>query len=77
MVALYKTLYKKMENVHVFVLYQVDVETAQIYFIQILSAYLEMHRKGVLHRDIKLENVTVKNDAIKVIDFGCSKYVSP
>jgi serine/threonine protein kinase len=77
MVALYQTLYKKMENVHVFVLYQVDVETAQIYFIQILNACLEMHHKGVFHRDIKLENVTIKNDAIKVIDFGFSKYVSP
>jgi serine/threonine protein kinase len=36
-----------------------------------------MHRKGVFHRDIKLENVMIKNDAIKVIDFGFSKYVSP
>jgi serine/threonine protein kinase len=48
-----------------------------MYFIQILSAYQEMHRKGVLHRDIKMENVMIKNNAIKVIDFGFSKYVRP
>jgi serine/threonine protein kinase len=61
----------------VFGLYQVDVGTAQMYFIQILSACNEMHRKGVLHRDIKLENVLIKNDAIKLIDLGFLKQISP
>jgi serine/threonine protein kinase len=77
MVAPYRKSKNKKENVQLFVLYQVDVGTAQIYFIQILRACYEMHQKGVLHRDIKLENVMIKHAFIKVIDFGFSKYISP
>ena len=45
-------------------------------FKQILDSILDMKLNGVLHRDIKDENVLVdlKNETIKIIDFGCGTY---
>jgi len=40
------------------------------------SAYLFLLKQKILHRDIKLENILLKNDNtinIKLSDFGCSK----
>ena len=38
---------------------------------QILSAFDHIHKKGIAHRDIKLENILMtKNNEIKIIDFG-------
>ena len=37
---------------------------------QILQALKYLHRRGVLHRDLKPGNILVSNDHIKVLDFG-------
>jgi protein-serine/threonine kinase len=49
---------------------------AKIMFKQILEAILEMKENGILHFDIKDENILVdiKNEKIKIIDFGAGEY---
>lgn len=38
----------------------------------ILLALHEMHAAGVIHRDIKLSNILISNDCVKICDFGLS-----
>ena len=50
--------------------------TARDYFVQIIDAVEYCHGMGVCHRDLKLENVLVKDEAtkrIKISDFGMAK----
>lgn len=47
---------------------------ACVYTLQILRALEHAHSKGVIHRDIKPQNIILqKNGEIKVIDFGIGK----
>jgi serine/threonine protein kinase/tetratricopeptide (TPR) repeat protein len=44
------------------------------YAIQISEALIIAHKKGIIHRDIKSENIMVtKTDQVKVMDFGLAK----
>lgn len=44
------------------------------YGVQIAEALQEAHSKGIVHRDIKAENIMVNSkDLIKVMDFGLAK----
>ena len=47
-----------------------------VYFTkQILSALQHAHRKGVVHRDIKPQNIMLlKDGTIKVTDFGIARF---
>ena len=51
-----------------------EPEAANI-FRQVVSAVAYMHEQNVVHRDLKLDNILIKNDVeskhtIKLIDFG-------
>ena len=41
---------------------------------QILNAFAFAHQNGIVHRDVKPENILIKaNDEVKVLDFGIAK----
>lgn len=37
---------------------------------QLLKGYEQLHRIGIVHRDLKLANVFVKEGCVKLADFG-------
>lgn len=44
---------------------------------QLVTAVADMHRNGICHRDLKLENVLLETKAgldVKIIDFGLSRF---
>lgn len=51
-----------------------DEETVKFYAAQIILAIGELHKKGIMHRDLKLENILVdRTGYLKIIDYGLAK----
>ena len=50
-------------------------DEAAYYFYQLINGLEYIHHKGIVHRDLKLENLLLsKNNILKIIDFGLSNY---
>uniref|UniRef100_A0A3P9PUL8 non-specific serine/threonine protein kinase n=1 Tax=Poecilia reticulata TaxID=8081 RepID=A0A3P9PUL8_POERE len=48
------------------------------YTRQILSAVEHLHRHGIVHRDLKIENFLLdEHNNIKIVDFGLSNTLKP
>ena len=54
----------------------VEEIVAREFFKQIVETVLACHSKGVVHRDIKNENILIntKTEKLKLIDFGCGVF---
>lgn len=53
-------------------------EQAQKFFLQLLSAVSYCHENGIVHRDLKIENVLIDtNGDVKLVDFGLSNFFDP
>src|SRR5690606_23064527 len=44
--------------------------------VQVLRALMYIHRRDMIHRDLKPGNVLVSNDQVKVLDFGLSTEIA-
>lgn len=50
---------------------QLEIDAALDIFRQILTALVELHRKGIVHRDVKPGNILVRNDGrVSLADLG-------
>ena len=43
------------------------------YLQQIIEGYCELANLGIVHRDLKPANILLKDECLKVADFGMSK----
>jgi len=52
-------------------------EVVRFYAIQIVLGVGELHKQGIMHRDLKLENILVDESGfLKLIDYGLAKIIS-
>ena len=51
-------------------------DKVRLYARQVLNAMLYLHKNRILHRDLKLQNILLKNNVIKICDFGFAKEMS-
>ncbi|XP_034555358.1 serine/threonine-protein kinase pim-1-like isoform X2 [Notolabrus celidotus] len=53
---------------------------AKIIGKQLVDALIEIHSRGVFHRDIKMENILIETGSdvprVRIIDFGCGTFVT-
>ena len=45
------------------------------YFIQIATSLRHVHSKQIVHRDISLDNILVKNNTAYLVDFGLARKI--
>ena len=45
------------------------------WIIQLRNILSELNANGIIHRDIRLDNLMVKDEVVKLIDFGWAKFV--
>ncbi|XP_028314051.1 serine/threonine-protein kinase pim-1-like [Gouania willdenowi] len=64
---------------YLFEVNHIPEDQVKVIFKQIINAALLMHKNGVFHRDLKLNNILVNRSKgtpeIRVIDFGCGDFV--
>jgi serine/threonine protein kinase len=61
--------------------FKISEERARSLFEQLATGVYYLHNYGIMHRDLKLENIMMtnneENSVPKIVDFGLSKIVGP
>jgi serine/threonine protein kinase len=53
-----------------------SIEQRINYYSQIIAGIKFMYSRSILHRDIKPSNILVKDQVIKIADFGTAKHAA-
>lgn len=54
---------------------KIDVETTVTVLLSVISALKAVHKEGIVHRDISLDNIFIcANNKVKLIDFGAARF---
>jgi 5'-AMP-activated protein kinase, catalytic alpha subunit len=57
---------------------KLDEGVSKVIFKQLIEGLQYIHKKRILHRDIKLDNILLDGKGnVKIADFGVSKHVKP
>lgn len=51
-------------------------ETLQI-TQRLLEIVIYMHHQGIVHRDLRIPNILIQENSLRVIDFGLATYINP
>lgn len=73
-------IFEKVNNVDFRVLYpKFTLEDMQLYFTQLLNALDYSHSMGIIHRDVKPQNIMIdpKLKVLKLIDWGLAEFYHP
>jgi serine/threonine protein kinase len=52
-----------------------EIEKALRYFDELVQGMDVLQMRNIIHRDLKFENILVKNGQIKIADFGLAKFL--
>lgn len=53
--------------------YELNSRYTKVYLYQIFRGILHMHSRGICHRDLKPQNVLIKNNRLVICDLGSAK----
>ncbi|CAD8050022.1 unnamed protein product [Paramecium primaurelia] len=72
-------IYQYLSSVNLLHLFgKLELPKIKLYMYQLLKALNQVHSKGVMHRDVKMANIIIKDDdTLYLIDWGLGEFYHP